>query len=66
MPKMKSHRGAKKRFSLTASGKVKFKRNNLRHCLEHKRKSRKAALQKPGFMADVDAKRIRATLLVND
>lgn len=65
MPKMRSHRGAKKRFSLTASGKVKFKRVNLRHFLEHKRKNRKNALQKPGFMDEVDAKRIRATLLVN-
>ena len=35
MPKMKSHRGATKRFSLTASGKVKFKHAHLRHCLEH-------------------------------
>lgn len=65
MPKTRSHRGAMKRFSLTASGKVKFKRNNLRHCLEHKRKSRKNALQKPGFMDEVDAKRVRETLLPN-
>ena len=62
MPKGKSHRGAAKRFRLTAKGKVKFKRAHLRHCLEHKQKATKNELQKPGIMAEVDAKRIRRML----
>ena len=62
MPKMKSHRGAMKRFSLTAKGKVKFKHANLRHCLEQKGNDRKKALVKTGIMDEVDAKRVRRLL----
>jgi len=58
MPKMKTHRGAAKRFSKTGSGKVKFKHANLRHCLEHKQKSTKKKLSKTGILAPADAKRI--------
>ena len=36
MPKMKTHSGAKKRFKLTGSGKVKFKRSKMRHILTKK------------------------------
>lgn len=62
MPKMKSHRGASKRFSLTASGKVKFKHAHLRHCLEGKKKTTKNGLQKTGIMSEVDAKKVRVLL----
>ena len=46
MPKMKTRRAAAKRFSMTASGKYKRKRANLRHNLEkkpHKAKKRAGA-----------------------
>ena len=33
MPKMKTHSGAKKRFKVTASGKVKFKKPGKRHLM---------------------------------
>ncbi len=59
MPKMKTHRGAAKRFSRTGSGKIKFKHANLRHCLEHKPKTAKKGLMKTGIMKECDAKRIR-------
>jgi len=59
MPKMKTHRGAAKRFKKTGSGKIKFKHAYLRHCLEHKQKSTKKGLMKSGVMKSVDAKRIR-------
>ena len=59
MPKMKTHRGAMKRFKTTGSGKVKFKHANLRHCLEHKQKSTKKALMKTGIMKECDAKVVR-------
>lgn len=62
MPKMKTHRGAAKRFSKTASGKVKFKRAFLRHCLEHKQTSTKRSLRKTGIMVEADAKRVRRLL----
>jgi len=40
MPKMKSHRGACKRFKATASGKIKRERMNGSHNLEHKNRKR--------------------------
>ena len=36
MPKQKTHSGAKKRFKLTGSGKVKRQQANRRHYLEPK------------------------------
>ena len=36
MPKQKTHSGAKKRFKLTGSGKVKRQQANRRHYREHK------------------------------
>ena len=49
MPKMKTHSGAKKRFKLTGTGKVKCKPAKMRHILtkkpqKWKRKARKSAL----------------------
>ncbi len=46
MPKMKSHSGAKKRFSFTASGKVKHKQANKSHLLSHEQHKRKRHLKK--------------------
>lgn len=62
MPKMKTHRGAAKRFSLTAKGKVKFKHAHLRHCLEQKQTTTKRGLRKTGIMKEVDAKKVRKLL----
>jgi large subunit ribosomal protein L35 len=59
MPKMKTHRGAAKRFSKTGKGKVKFKHAKLRHCLTQKQKVTKKQLSKPGYMKECDAKRVR-------
>ncbi|HOA16174.1 MAG TPA: 50S ribosomal protein L35 [Bacillota bacterium] len=36
MPKMKTHKGASKRMSVTGTGKVKFQLTGKRHKLEHK------------------------------
>ena len=54
MPKQKSHRGAAKRFKVSASGKVLRHRSETSHILtkkttKRKRKLRKAALVAPGF-----------------
>ncbi len=62
MPKMKSHRGACKRFALTATGKVKFKHANLRHGLQQKGNDRKKKLMKTGIMDERDAQRVRRLL----
>lgn len=52
MPKLKTHSGAKKRFSLTKNGKVKRSHANKRHILNKKTTKRKRALRK-GAYADV-------------
>jgi large subunit ribosomal protein L35 len=54
MPKMKSNSGAKKRFSFTATGKVKFRRTHRSHLLTKKSSKRKRRLSRVGIMADVD------------
>lgn len=46
MPKMKSNSGAKKRFKVTGSGKIKRKKAGKRHILTKKRSKRKRKLGK--------------------
>ena len=53
MPKKKTHKGAKKRFKVTAGGKVLRSRGFAGHLLSHKsakrrRRLRKSALVSPG------------------
>jgi len=62
MPKMKTHRGAAKRFKVTGSGKVKFKRNGLRHILTSKSAKRKRALRRPDILTGADAENIKKLL----
>jgi len=50
MKKLKTHKGAAKRFKITATGKVKYKKANLRHLLTGKSRSRKRALRKPDVL----------------
>ena len=52
MPKIKTHSGAKKRFSLTKSGRVKRAHAYKNHILNKKTRKRKRALRKNGY-ADV-------------
>lgn len=52
MPKIKTHSGAKKRFSLTKSGRVKRSRANKSHILTKKNTKRKRGLRQ-GAYADV-------------
>ncbi|MFZ1658030.1 MAG: 50S ribosomal protein L35 [Flavobacteriales bacterium] len=62
MPKMKTKSGAKKRFKLTGTGKVKRKHANHNHILTKKHKKRKRNLQKTTLVAKVDQKGILALL----
>mgnify|MGYP000107449565 CR=1 FL=1 len=59
MPKMKSHSGAKKRFRLTATGKVKRYSQNKSHILSKKSTKRKRRLRKGGFADQSNAKVIK-------
>ncbi len=54
MPKIKTNRAAAKRFSVTGSGKIKYKKRGLRHCLEHVSKDTKRGLGKTGYIHPVD------------
>lgn len=51
MPKMKTNRGAAKRFDKTGSGRVKFKRTKLRHILTKKSTKLKRNARKTGYIA---------------
>ena len=63
MPKMKTKKAAAKRFSFTASGKVKYKKMNLRHILTKKSAKRKMHLRHAGILSEDSAKVIRSQLL---
>ena len=62
MPKMKTHRGAAKRFKITKSGKVKYRRGYRNHILTKKRSKRKRQLRKEGYLAKGDAKNVKQLL----
>ena len=52
MPKMKTKKSAAKRFSFTGSGKVKYKKQNLRHILTKKSAKRKRKLRHAGILSE--------------
>jgi large subunit ribosomal protein L35 len=62
MPKMKTHSGAKKRFKLTAKGKVRARHAMTSHILEKKSAKRKRRLSKPVPISDHDSPRIKELL----
>jgi len=64
MPKMKSNRGAAKRFKTTASGRFKHKQSHQRHILTKKAPKRKRQLRPRKLIKAVDELSIRR-LLVN-
>lgn len=62
MPKMKSNSGAKKRFTITGSGKIKRKHAFKRHILTKKTTKQKRALTHAGLVARCDVKEVRLLL----
>ena len=62
MPKMKTHRGAAKRFSVTKSGRVKRGHAYKSHILTKKTTKRKRNLRKGTYIAAVEEKNIRALI----
>jgi len=56
MPKMKTKRAAAKRYSLTASGKIKIKRAKMRHILTKKSQDMKRKAKKTGYVSAADYK----------
>ncbi|MDH3212469.1 MAG: 50S ribosomal protein L35 [Myxococcales bacterium] len=62
MPKMKTHRGAAKRFKKTGSGKIVRSRSNKQHILTKKSPKRKRQLRKSALVDPVDEKRLKQLL----
>jgi large subunit ribosomal protein L35 len=63
MPKMKTKKSAAKRYSFTGTGKVKYKKQNLRHILTKKSKKRKRNLRKIGILSADNTAAIKKRLL---
>jgi large subunit ribosomal protein L35 len=62
MPKVKTKSGAKKRFSLTGTGKVKRKHAFKSHILTKKTTKQKRNLTQTGLVSDADMNRVKAML----
>lgn len=58
MPKMKTHRGAAKRFKKTGSGKIKRSKAFARHLLGDKSPKRKRKLRKAGLVSEQEQKNV--------
>ena len=64
MPKQKTHSGAKKRFSVTGSGKVRRLKAYKSHILTKKDAKRKRNLRRPAIVeTNGEAKRIKRLIL---
>ena len=60
--KMKSHRGASKRFKITGTGKLKRNKAYKSHILTKKTAKRKRGLRQSTIVTSADHKRIKAVL----
>lgn len=65
MPKIKTNKGAAKRFKITASGKVKRSHAGMRHILTSKSKKTKRALRKSGLISKTHEDSIKRLLPYN-
>ncbi len=63
MPKQKSHRGAAKRFKMTAGGKIKRGKAYKSHILTKKSTKRKRQLDMAGLVSKADRGRVKKMLL---
>ncbi len=60
--KLKTHRGARKRFKLTASGKVKRRHAFMRHILTKKASGKKRQLGKAAILDAADTPKVKLML----
>lgn len=65
MPKQKTHKASKKRFRVTASGKVKHRQAGTSHLLSRMTQKRKRHLRGTTVGSKVEAKRIKLALAGN-
>jgi len=65
MPKLKTHKGMKKRFKVSANGKVQHKRCGSSHLMSHKSGKRVRRLRKPTTLnVAAETRRVRSALQV--
>jgi large subunit ribosomal protein L35 len=62
MPKLKTKKGAAKRFRTTATGKIKRGHSHARHILTKKSNKRKRLLDIDALVATADQKRVEVML----
>jgi large subunit ribosomal protein L35 len=62
MPKIKTHSGAKKRFKVTANGKVRARHAMKSHILTKKNAKRKRRLGRPMLVDDADIPKVKKLL----
>lgn len=62
MPKIKTRKGAAKRFTITGTGKVRYKKMGLRHILTKKSTKRKRNLRHSAILCDAEQKRVKSML----
>ena len=63
MPKLKNKSSAKKRFKITAKGKVRFNSANLQHMLRRRSQKMKRTNRGTQIMCDADARIIKRNFL---
>jgi large subunit ribosomal protein L35 len=62
MPKIKTRKAAAKRYNVTAGGKVRYKKQGLRHILTKKNAKRRRRLRLPATLSAAETKRVRRLL----
>lgn len=62
MPKMKTHKGIKKRVRISANGKVKHRRSNAGHLMSGKSGKRRRMLRHTGVLKSAFGERIKDAL----
>ena len=62
MPKLKTHKGAQKRFRYTSSGKIKRMKANASHILTKKNRKRKRNLKQSTIVVKEEFKRVKELL----
>lgn len=59
MPKMKTHKGAAKRMSITGTGRVKRTKSNSNHFFSCRGERRKRNLRKAGYVSNGEEKTMK-------
>lgn len=62
MPKMKTHKGAAKRFKKTGTGKIRTRHSHAGHIKTKKSRKRKRKLRTGGIASAPDTKRMKVLL----